>query len=374
MSAIRSVPVALEFRDYEVRVSDETIDPAWDAFLAATGGEYPQTSMWARVKSGSGYQTRRIIAEHGGTIVGGAQLLLRRLRIVGAFGYVPLGPVLITEDLSLARSVVDEIRKLAKNEQLRFIAVQAPSNSRGATSALRDGGFSMLSPKLAPTASARINLSSDLSVIFSQMSATTRKHLRRSERAGVAVREGTSSDLATFHRLASATAHRRGFTAPGEDYLSRVWRAFAPSGNIKIFVAEIVGEALSALSVIAFGNTVTCWRMGWAGKQTGVYPNEAMHWTAMRWAKSQGYRYFDLGGINPELARFILAGESAPVIPAYNVDHFKLGFGGKATLSPEPIGYVHNPMLRRAWPLLSTSMARFRRSRKLMLNRFAGGS
>src|SRR5580704_16352798 len=86
MSSIQSVPVTLEFHDYEVRVSEQTIDPTWDAFLTAARGNYPQTGMWAHAKSGSRYQTRRIIVEQGGTIVGGAQLLFRSFPIGGAFG------------------------------------------------------------------------------------------------------------------------------------------------------------------------------------------------------------------------------------------------------------------------------------------------
>jgi peptidoglycan pentaglycine glycine transferase (the first glycine) len=367
MSSIQSVPVTLEFRDYEVRVSEQTIDPTWDAFLTAARGNYPQTGMWAHAKSGSRYQTRRIIVEQGGTIVGGAQLLFRSFPIGGAFGYVPLGPVLISENHSLARIIVDQIRRLAKKERLRFVAVQPPWRSPTAATALRDGGFLMSSPELAPTASVVINVTSDLSRIFSQMSATTRKHLRRSERSGITVREGTSSDLVTFYRLACATAHRRGFAAPNEDYFPRVWGAFAPGGSIKIFVAEMAEQALSALLVIAFGNTVTCWRMGWAGKQPGLYPNEAMHWAAIRWAKSHGYRYFDLGGISPEVAKSIGSCKTRPVTQAYKMDYFKLGFGGKATLFPEPTGYVHNPVLRWAWPLLSASLVRFLRLRRLTL-------
>jgi lipid II:glycine glycyltransferase (peptidoglycan interpeptide bridge formation enzyme) len=92
-----------------------------------------------------------------------------------------------------------------------------------------------------------------------------------------------------------------------------------------------------------------------------------MHWAAIRWAKSQGYGYFDLGGISPELAKSIQSFKTRPLTQAYKMDHFKLGFGGKATLFPEPTGYVHNPVLRWAWPLLSASLARFLRLRRLTL-------
>jgi len=372
MSSINAVREALENPGYEVGVSNEITDPSWDAFLAAAGGEYPQTSMWAQVKSESSYQTWRVIARQGSKIVGGSQLLVRSLPI-GAVGYMPLGPVLSCENSSLTRILVQQIRQLAKRERIRFLAVQAPWGSRTALAHLREGGFSEPSPELVPTASVLIDLSSDLRLIFSQMSATTRKHLRRGEHNGIAVREGTCSDLLAFYSLACETADRHGFAAPHRDYFSTVWRAFAPGGHIKMFVVEIAGEPLSALLVIAFGNIVTCWRMGWSGKQPALYPNEAMHWAAIQWAKSQGYRYFDFGGISRELAKWVLAGGTTRVTQAYKANYFKLGFGGQPRLLAEPLVYIHNPLLRRAWPLLSVSMARFRRLRRLILNRFASG-
>src|SRR5436309_7411504 len=174
MSSLRTIPVALESRGYDVGVWDETSDPSWDAFLAEAAGDYPQTSMWAHVKSGSNYLTRRVMVKQRGTIVAGAQLLVRSLPIGGAFGYVPLGRVLRSENLSLAMSVLDQIRQLAKKERIRFLAVQAPWRSQTMACALRDAGFSVPCSGLAPTASLLINLSSDLSIILSHMMASTR--------------------------------------------------------------------------------------------------------------------------------------------------------------------------------------------------------
>jgi hypothetical protein len=38
--------------DYEVKTSDVTQDPAWDAFLAAVpGGHHVQTGLWSQVKA-----------------------------------------------------------------------------------------------------------------------------------------------------------------------------------------------------------------------------------------------------------------------------------------------------------------------------------
>src|SRR5262249_2270560 len=155
---------------------------------------------------------------------------------------------------------------------------QVPNGASAVAATLSEAGFTLPFPKLAPMASVLIDLSENLDLIFAKISATTRKHIRRSERGGLKVREGGSADLTTFDLLSQATARRRGFPIESSQYVSNVWEAFAPTGNIKMFVSEMTGESISALITIAFGKSVTCWRMGWTGKQTGLYPNEAMHW------------------------------------------------------------------------------------------------
>jgi lipid II:glycine glycyltransferase (peptidoglycan interpeptide bridge formation enzyme) len=112
-----------------VRISTEVADPAWDAFLTAAGGEYPQSSLWAKIKAASGYRIRRILVEQAGTIVGGAQALERSIAGFRSLAYVPLGPLLADDNSRFARVVVDQILQLTMKERIRFIAVQAPNGA-----------------------------------------------------------------------------------------------------------------------------------------------------------------------------------------------------------------------------------------------------
>jgi lipid II:glycine glycyltransferase (peptidoglycan interpeptide bridge formation enzyme) len=91
--------------------------------------------------------------------------------------------------------------------------------------------------------------------------------------------------------------------------------------------------------VIAFGDTVSYKRGAWSGDQGQRHPNELLHWTAMRWAKQQGYRYYDFEGIDT----------AWPSGGTRSVSSFKLGFGGDVVQSPGPYELVTNPMLRRAY-------------------------
>ena len=72
---------------YRTRVSYESDDPAWDAFLAATpGGDHLQTSLWAQVKAPFGWRAARVVVTRDDRIVGGVQLLIRPLPLLGRLG------------------------------------------------------------------------------------------------------------------------------------------------------------------------------------------------------------------------------------------------------------------------------------------------
>ena len=83
----------------QVTVSDAVEAPAWDTFLAEVpGGHHVQTSLWAQVKAESGWRPVRVVATRGGTIVGGAQLLVRPLAFSRCVAYVAKGPVVFATE------------------------------------------------------------------------------------------------------------------------------------------------------------------------------------------------------------------------------------------------------------------------------------
>jgi lipid II:glycine glycyltransferase (peptidoglycan interpeptide bridge formation enzyme) len=106
---------------------------------------------------------------------------------------------------------------------------------------------------------------------------------------------------------------------------------------------------VAAVVAIPFGDTVIYKRGAWSGRQGNRRPNEVLHWTAIKWAKAQGYHYYDFEGIDPRAARAIVHGEPCPDSLTQSVTSFKLGFGGQVTLFPGAYNYVYNPFLRWAY-------------------------
>jgi lipid II:glycine glycyltransferase (peptidoglycan interpeptide bridge formation enzyme) len=356
---------------YQVRISHGTEDPEWDAFLVHTpGGHHVQTSLWAQVKALLGWRAVRVVVTQGERIVAGVQMLMRPLWLFGSIGYVPKGPLFASQDPLVSRLVVDELERVARAHRSQYLIVQPPCEVGALSNRLLRKGFEPSSTHVAPVATVAIDLVKDLDDILAQMKAGTRRNVRLSQRRGITVREGAAGDLPAFHRLLVATGQRQGFSPYPEEYFTEMWRVLDPSGYVRLFVAEYAGEAVSALLLIPFGDTAIYKKGAWSGRHGDRRPNEALHWTAIQWAKSQGYRYYDFEGINPEAARAIASGEPLPDFLTQTVTRFKLGFGGQLFLYPGPYDYVCNPVLRWAyttlyrkianWPITKSTLNRLR--------------
>lgn len=334
---------------FQVHVSREAEQSDWDAFLAsAPGGHHAQTSLWAQAKTRLGWKVARVIASHRGRIAAGAQVLIRSLPLVGAVGYVAKGPVGAEECPELAGLVLREVHRLAQSWRMRYLAVQPHSRGHALARQLPGWGFWPQATVAAqPTATILLDLADDLDTILAGMHASTRYNIRLGLRRGIAVRHGTERDLPTFCRLLEATGQRQGFAPEPEAYIRELYRLLAPRGWLELLVAEYQGEPVSAALLIAFGDTVFYKRGAWSGRCGKHRPNEVMQWEAIRWAKAQGYRYYDFEGIDPAAAQALLRGE-APDLAAQTVTSFKLGFGGRVALFPEVYAYVYNPILRWA--------------------------
>src|ERR1700687_1637768 len=324
----------------------------WDAFLARTaGGSYPQTSSWAMAKLTAGFRTRRFTINNGELILGGAQMLYRRLPLGGSIAYVPLGPVLSSDDSEIINLAIANLHRIARQENVSFLAVQPPRGGGAFERQLLSLGFSPALLDLAPTASVIINLSNSLDSILSKMRKTRRYDIRASQRKGVTIRDGRLEDLDAFYKLLLVTAKRQAFSTLDKNYLHEVWRQFSRGEHIKMFVAEFEGRAVSAALMMTFGETVTYWKGAWSGEHGSRYPNEALQWAAIQWAKSRGYRYYDFGGIKRAFAKSALGGDTSE--PRHSVGFYKLGFGGDIELFPQAFIYVYNPTLRRLWSAIS---------------------
>jgi lipid II:glycine glycyltransferase (peptidoglycan interpeptide bridge formation enzyme) len=341
--------VPLRREPVDVTIDESPDAPEWDAFLlAAPGGDIVQSSAWGRIKRTAGMDVVRTFVRQDGALVGGAQLLLRRVGPLGRIAYAPYGPVLAAgapdETVSF---VVRTLRDLCDNRRISALIVQPPEGAEHVTAALRSIGFGPTIANVAPSATLRLDLKHSNDELLARMSKHTKRDFRQSLRGPVSVRFATRADLGSFHELYSATAARQQFTPWSLSYVEAVWDELRPKGQIEILMADVEGTDVAGNMVSCFGDVITGRIVGFdpARLQGRIRPNEALKWEVIQWGREHGYRWLDVGGVRREDAETVeregeIAGEKAVL---------KMRLGGSALLYPEPLQLIRNPVLRAGY-------------------------
>ena len=316
----------------------------WDRFVAATpGGDLVQTNLWAKAKCSLGLETCGVVLRDGDRIIGGAQIVLKRFGPLGAVGYVARGPLIATDRAADVAQVLDEMERAARAQRVRHMIVQPPEGGETVVHELQRRGYSPGAPAVAPAATLRIDLTSSLDQILASFSSTRRKQLRRSQRGGIAIRNGNRSDLDVFLALHRATAHRQRFRAMSEAYLRHHWDTLHARGAVQLILAYHRGQPVAGKLLTLFRDTASSRLGGWTGDRPELYVNLACHWGAIAWAKAQGFRYYDLSGIDRRYAELLSAGQPIPEPMLRSADNFKASLGAEPVLLPRAWHFTFVP-------------------------------
>jgi len=345
--------------DFRVRMAGGAEDNAWDSFVQSTpGGHIAQSSLWAHVKVGSGYETGRVMVGRGGLIEGGAQFLIRRFRFVGTVAYAAHAPVVAGCEASLYDVTVRAIHKLCRKHRVRYAIVQPPRGGDGIAAYLARSGFDVSPVSVGPTATFIVNLGRSEENLLRGMRRRTREHIRRGLREGVVVREGDRPDLPVFYSLHALSARRHGHSPLAQSYYERMWDLLHPFGYVRVFLAEFEGAPVASHLVLSFGDTASCFRLGWSGTHSALGVNDLLHWHVIRWAKGAGFRFLDLEGINRPLAEMLIKGTPLSEADRRRPSFIELGYGPDAVLLPEPYGFIYDPLVRPFQGVLTRQVRR----------------
>lgn len=363
----REIPNVHEAGAFTVRVSRDLDDPEWDDFLEhAPGGHHAQTSAWSRARASIGWIPARVVISKGGRVVGGAQMVTRPMPAGGDVGFVHRAPVVAPDDPELAALVFDELMLLGRARGVGYLVVQPPPGADWMTAELEQRGFRSGAFDIDMTSTIRMDLSKTEDELVRAMDKKRRQHLRAPMPPGVTIRRGSEADLPIFNRLKDIQSARLGYARRSPDYYATLWSALSPRGHIELFVAEYQGEPVVAQLVIPFGTVCRHMERVWSGAHNELRLSERIEWAVILWAKSQGYRFTDFEGIEPELASAVLSGEDVADDPKYSASMFKLRFGGDIVVDPSSYDYVYNPVLRFAYRCIPVKVLRSDRMRRLL--------
>ncbi|MQA15001.1 MAG: GNAT family N-acetyltransferase [Pseudonocardiaceae bacterium] len=341
-----------------LREPDQQMLSDWDALVDRdSGSDVPQLCAWARIRRNAGYAAMYVLVRQHGELVAGAQILHRRLPLLGAIGYVPYGPVIapgVAGREAICGELARALQRLSRT-RLAVMFVQPPEGADDVTRKLLERGFRISDAGIAPAGSIRVDLGRSVEELRSGLSRRLRTWTRRWGQRGVTVRLGGAADVPLLADLIGRSAGYHGYDPLSADYIATLYAELADTGRVALFVGEVHDEPVSAELYTACGGMVRPRLTGLdrSGDAAKLSVTGAVTWEAMRWAKERGYRWFDFGGLRDDTLRRLLDGaadgdgdgdETWP-----SDDRFKLSFGGTAFRYPAAVELISSPLLRKVY-------------------------
>ncbi len=327
----------------------------WDRLVAETPGtDVTQLSVWARVRAAEGFTPAYVLTRRGGRLVGGAQVLLRRVPVLRLIGYVPYGP-LVLPAADRAAVVDDLARALADLDGVRMLFVQPPEGGEDVRAALLGRGFRPSTAGIAPTGSVRLDLDRCEEELRSGLPPRLRSLIRRAGERGVRIRRGDEDDVPVLAELMRLSGDACGYRPPDEDHLRRLYAELARTGNAALFIGEVRGVPVTADLVTMCGSMVRGRLGGFDrsgdGARLGV-PGVA-RWEIVRWARSEGYRWLDFGGLAEETLHDAVDEGIRSSTSWSGVDQAKMRFGGEAFRYPGAVELIRPAVVRQVFDAVS---------------------
>jgi len=287
------------------RVTDAVV---WNAFVERAGYHaFPQLWEWGEVRAMGGWRPLRLaIGPAVGEPVAGAQLLLRRLPLVGwHLAYVPRGPIGDLDDPAVRNALVSALRAAGRAE--RIATVRADPEARLGTPygrALLEAPWRG-APKVQPPTTRVIDLTVGPDALRAGLKRKHRQYVNKAERGGVTIERFDGSTppdvigpaLADFNRLYRSTAERAGFVARQPFYYERVWSVFAPTGRVRLSFAVRDGEREAVLFHFTCGDRVVESYGGMTDAGADARANYLLKWAAIADFARSGFAIYDMWGL-----------------------------------------------------------------------------
>ncbi len=139
-----------------------------------------------------------------------------------------------------------------------------------------------------------VDLSLSEDILWSNISKQMRGNISRSLRRGVAIETGNSRELIERARQQIQRSHRRSIVPTpkidlfisAQDHLGDV---------LQVRVATHEGTDIAGTIGLAWGDRFFAW-FGGTSRPASLHPFACVVWDEIKWARSQGFRYYDFGG------------------------------------------------------------------------------
>ncbi|HJV66427.1 MAG TPA: peptidoglycan bridge formation glycyltransferase FemA/FemB family protein [Geomonas sp.] len=284
-----------------------------------------QTWQYGAVRWGSEKLSHLLLKEQG-EVVACAQVAIFRAPVISAgVAYLRWGPLYHPAQGAIARDPVPAMLEALRNEyavrrRLLLKVIPHPLKERNRScefqSVFEKAGFSRNAAGFAYR-TLLVDLSPPLEQLRKQLAQKWRCDLNRAERNELTVKAGTSTDFYDkFTAIYAEMLDRKRFTSSmdvGE--FRAIQQGLPEAAKMRILLCEWEGETVAAAVFSALGDTGIYLLGATSAKGMKSKGSNLLQWKIIQWLKENGYRYYDLAGIDP--------------VANPGGYHFKSGLGGK---------------------------------------------
>ena len=279
---------------------DPLTDPRWQPFVAGSNSTIFHHTEWLRLLSSQYRYAMRAfcVVDEQDRIVAGLPCAHIASRLTGkrlvALPFSDLCPVATLDTAGddavklLVSSVRDQHSRLQINVEVRDVVPGLPTSGK-------------------EFYHHEIRLNSDIETIRAGLRQNIRRDIKRAEREGITVRQGTSvNDLDAFYALHLQTRRRQGVPTQPKRFIRRFAGLFE-AGLGFVLLAEYEGVPVASAVYLHWGDTLTYKYGASTPEHLKKRPNHAIFMEAIRWGCERGMTTIDLGRTdldNPGLRAF----------------------------------------------------------------------
>ncbi len=261
----------------------------WDDYVLEHGGHPLQLWSWGQVKAGHGWVAERIFAYDETTIVGAAQILIRRLPLpFRSFAYIPRGPLV---ESATRDEFLEKIEVLVRRDH-HSVALSIEPDS---TQFEKPDGWVRSTNKVLSAETILLDVTQSESNLLADMAKKTRQYIRKSD-ADVKIRSVKNrEDVELCLDIYRQTAHRAGFNTHELQYYLDVFlqmQDYSP-----IFLAYEGDEPVAFLWLAISETTAYELYGGVTERGQELRANYALKWHAIKKVKEWGLFRYDFGGL-----------------------------------------------------------------------------
>ncbi|HEX7456725.1 MAG TPA: peptidoglycan bridge formation glycyltransferase FemA/FemB family protein [Candidatus Nanoarchaeia archaeon] len=305
---------------YEIReINDKEV---WEQFsLGSSPNTFLQSWNWGEFNVALGRKIWRLGIYSGNKLEGICLATSHKTRL-GNYIYCPRGPILNWKDKSPFKILVEELKKIAGEENSLFIKLdpllEDTNENRNIFKTL---GFKPAVTFVQVEDAWLLPLDKTEDELLAGMRKTTRYLVRHEPMQGVEIEVSSEiKDAKRFVDLLYSTASRKGFTNHPKDYYVKQFEILSKDNQQKLFIAKKRGQIFS-MAMIAFYGEMGYYLHAASNPKQAQSVGYALQWEAIKEARRRGCKYYNFWGVVKDK-------NFHPDHPWYGFSLFKRGFGG----------------------------------------------